>query len=78
VNRLDYLVLIATILAIPLYGLWRTRGSASLRSVHEYALSLDPSQNIGRLSIKDVSFDVPVDTSLDTSRFRRDIGGSSE
>jgi SSS family solute:Na+ symporter len=31
VNRLDYLVCIATILAIPLYGLWRTRGSASLR-----------------------------------------------
>jgi SSS family transporter len=31
VNRLDYVVLIATILAIPLYGLWRTRGSASLR-----------------------------------------------
>ena len=29
-NRLDYLVLIATILAIPIYGLWRTRGSASL------------------------------------------------
>ncbi len=29
-NRLDYLVLIATILAIPLYGLWRTHGSASL------------------------------------------------
>ena len=29
-NRLDYLVLIATILAIPLYGLWRTRGSPSL------------------------------------------------
>jgi solute:Na+ symporter, SSS family len=30
VNRLDYLVLIATIVAIPLYGLWRTRGSPSL------------------------------------------------
>ena len=30
-NRLDYLVLFATILAIPLYGLWRTRGRASLR-----------------------------------------------
>lgn len=29
-NRLDYFVLLATILAIPLYGLWRTRGSASL------------------------------------------------
>jgi SSS family solute:Na+ symporter len=31
VNRLDYFVLIATILAIPLYGLWRIHGSASLR-----------------------------------------------
>jgi solute:Na+ symporter, SSS family len=30
VNRFDYLVLLATILAIPLYGLWRTRGDASL------------------------------------------------
>jgi SSS family transporter len=30
VNRLDYFVLLATILAIPLYGLWRTRGGASL------------------------------------------------
>jgi SSS family solute:Na+ symporter len=30
VNRLDYFVLLATILAIPLYGLWRTRGEASL------------------------------------------------
>ncbi|HEV2096012.1 MAG TPA: hypothetical protein VGQ82_05875, partial [Chthoniobacterales bacterium] len=29
-NRLDYFVLVATILAIPLYGLWRTRGRASL------------------------------------------------
>ncbi|MBA2586131.1 MAG: sodium:solute symporter [Chthoniobacterales bacterium] len=29
-NRLDYFVLVATILAIPLYGLWRTRGNASL------------------------------------------------
>ena len=29
-NRLDNIVLIATILAIPIYGLWRTRGSASL------------------------------------------------
>jgi Na+/proline symporter len=31
VNRLDYFVLIATILAIPLYGLWRTRGRESLK-----------------------------------------------
>lgn len=29
-SRLDYLVLLVTILAIPLYGLWRTRGDASL------------------------------------------------
>ena len=29
-NRLDYVVLIATILAIPLYGLWRTRGRETL------------------------------------------------
>ncbi len=44
------------------------------RSVHEYATSLDPSKEIGRLSIKDVPFAVPVDTSLDTSRFHRDVG----
>jgi len=30
VNRLDYVVLIATILAIPLYGLWRTLGRETL------------------------------------------------
>jgi SSS family solute:Na+ symporter len=30
VNGLDYLVCIATILAIPLYGLWRTRGRETL------------------------------------------------
>ena len=29
-NRLDYVVLIATILAIPVYGLWRTRGRETL------------------------------------------------
>jgi SSS family solute:Na+ symporter len=31
VNRIDYLVLIATILAIPLYGLWRTYNHPNLR-----------------------------------------------
>lgn len=29
-NRLDYVILLATILAIPLYGLWRTRGRETL------------------------------------------------
>jgi Na+/proline symporter len=31
VNRIDYIVLIATILAIPLYGLWRTWNHPNLR-----------------------------------------------
>jgi SSS family solute:Na+ symporter len=31
VNRLDYIVLLATILAIPLYGLWRTYNHPNLR-----------------------------------------------
>jgi len=30
VNKLDYVVLIATVLAIPMYGLWRTRGRETL------------------------------------------------
>ncbi len=30
-NRLDYIVLFATILAIPLYGIWRTYGHPNLR-----------------------------------------------
>lgn len=34
------------------------------RTVLEYARSLDPAKNIGELSIKDVNFKVPVDTSL--------------
>jgi dTDP-4-dehydrorhamnose reductase len=44
------------------------------QSVMEYARGLDPSRAIAGLSIKDVGFAVPVDTSLDTSRFRRDVG----
>ena len=38
------------------------------------ARSLDPAKEIGALSIKDVSFSVPVDTSLDTSRFSSEVG----
>jgi dTDP-4-dehydrorhamnose reductase len=40
------------------------------RTVMEYARSLDPSKHIEPLSVKDVPFTVPVDTSLDTTRFR--------
>ncbi|MCR4411791.1 MAG: sugar nucleotide-binding protein [Thermoguttaceae bacterium] len=41
------------------------------RTVYEYARSLDPSRPIQELSIRDVSFAVPVDTSLDTQRYER-------
>ncbi len=39
------------------------------RTVYEYALSVAQGKKIGELSVKDVSFTVPVDTSFDISRF---------
>jgi len=39
------------------------------RTVMQYARSLDPARNIAELSIKDVSFKVPVDTSLNCERY---------
>jgi dTDP-4-dehydrorhamnose reductase len=39
------------------------------RTVHEYACSLDPRRAIQPLSIHDVSFRVPVDTSLNCERY---------
>jgi dTDP-4-dehydrorhamnose reductase len=44
------------------------------RTVLEYAHALSPSMNVQPLSVKDVSFAVPADTSLDTTRFLREIG----
>lgn len=44
------------------------------QSVFDYAKSLDGTRDIGGLSIKDAGFAVPVDTSLDTARFRREVG----
>ena len=44
------------------------------RTVLEYARSLNPATEIGSLSVKDVPFAVPTDTSLDTTRFLREIG----
>jgi dTDP-4-dehydrorhamnose reductase len=41
------------------------------RTVYEYAMSLDPRAEIGALSIDAVSFRVPRDTSLNTTRFDR-------
>lgn len=43
------------------------------RTVLEYARSLSPALPIEPLSVKDVAFAVPTDTSLDTARFRREI-----
>jgi dTDP-4-dehydrorhamnose reductase len=40
------------------------------RSVMEYAQSLDPARDIEPLSLKDVTFVAPVDTSLDTTRYQ--------
>ena len=45
------------------------------RSVMEYAQGLDPSKEIKELSINEVSFDVPVDTSLDCGRYDELIDG---
>ena len=40
------------------------------RTVFDYATGLQGSISVGKLSIKDVSFKVPVDTSLDCGRYR--------
>lgn len=39
------------------------------RTVYEYALSVAQGKEIGELSVKDVSFNVPVDTSFNISRY---------
>ena len=41
------------------------------RTVYEYARSLDESREIGKLSINDVSFAVPVDTSLNCEKYNK-------
>lgn len=41
------------------------------QTVLDYARSLDPSKSIGALSIKDVPFKVPVDTSLNCDRYQK-------
>jgi dTDP-4-dehydrorhamnose reductase len=44
------------------------------RTVLDYARGLDLARTIQPLSINDVSFSVPKDTSLDTTRFQREVG----
>jgi dTDP-4-dehydrorhamnose reductase len=40
------------------------------KSVYEYAKSISPEKEIGELSVNEVSFNVPIDTSLDISKFK--------
>jgi len=44
------------------------------KTVFEYAKSLDRTRNIGKLSINDVPFEVPVDTSLNCDKYDELIG----
>ena len=58
---------ISKIINKPLTGIIHIGGER--KTVFEYARSLDPDKNIGELSIEDVSFNVPVDTSLNCDRY---------
>jgi len=44
------------------------------KTVFEYAKSLDEKKDIGQLSINDVSFKVPVDTSLNCDKYNELVG----
>lgn len=44
------------------------------QTVMDYAVSISPDKSIGPLSLNDVSFSAPADTSLDTSRYDSIIG----
>ena len=41
------------------------------KSVYDYATNLDPAKEIGKISINDISFKVPVDTSLNTELYQK-------
>jgi dTDP-4-dehydrorhamnose reductase len=55
----------------PLTGVIHVGGPR--QTVLDYARALSPGKRIEPLSIKDVPFSVPIDTSLDTARFAREI-----
>lgn len=46
------------------------------RTVQDYARSLENSGSVGGLSIKDVAFKVPVDTSLNCERYNKLVPGN--
>ncbi len=41
------------------------------KTVYEYAKELSPEKEIGKISVKDVDFPVPADTSLDTGMYKQ-------
>jgi len=44
------------------------------KTVFEYAKGLDQARDIGKISINDMAFNVPVDTSLNCDRYKEVIG----
>ncbi len=50
---------------------------ANRRTVIDFARRLDPSRKIGEMSIGDVNFNVPVDTSLNCSKYNKWLQESS-
>lgn len=61
---------IVTLIDKPIKGVIHVGGQR--RTVFEYAKSLDPTRDIRKISIDDVQFNAPKDTSLDCSLF--DLG----
>jgi dTDP-4-dehydrorhamnose reductase len=64
---------IAALLDVDLRGVIHVGGVR--RTVIDYARSMDPGQVIGSLSINDVGFHVPADTSLNCERYGRLVQG---
>jgi len=62
---------IAALIELPITGTIHVGGTR--RTVFEYAKSLDPTKDIKELSMRDVNFKVPVDTSLDCSLFAQTL-----
>jgi len=60
------------LLGINLTGVIHVGGER--QTVLAYARNIDPSRNIGELSVASVPFKVPIDTSLCTEKYRKVIG----
>ncbi|MFP4500246.1 MAG: SDR family oxidoreductase [Candidatus Hydrogenedentota bacterium] len=63
---------IARVLQTDLTGVLHVGGPR--KTVFDFARNLDPDKAIGALHRNDVNFHVPADTSLDTGRYRREVG----